>query len=128
MFRKLFSTYKFRNVADRERMNELFDVYMANIPQNFYRNHFELQDEYVDTTYDEWLNIIKHPAFDSWKAEQIAIIAMASTDKALAGGDGSNKDTLALLKMRQDVLNSEKKAEKPTIIVIPESLFYKDIK
>jgi hypothetical protein len=28
--------------------------------------------------------------------------------------------------MRQDVLNAEKKVEKPTIIVIPEALFFKE--
>ena len=59
------------------------------------------------------------------KAKQIAIIATTSTDKALAGGDMDDKNAVNLLKVRQDVLNSEKKAEKPTIIVIPESLFFK---
>ena len=57
--------------------------------------------------------------------EQIAIIAETTTDKALAGMD-KDASSLNLLKMRQDVLSSEKKTEKPTIIVIPEALFFKE--
>ena len=99
---------------------------MQNIPDNFYKNQFELSKEYVGSSYEDWVKILKHPAFDSWKAEQIAIIASTQTDKALAGGDLSDKEAINLLKVRQDVLKDEKKTEKPTIIVIPESLFFKD--
>lgn len=126
MFDKLFSTMKFDNSSDRKRMKILFEEYMKGIPENFYKNQFELAKEYDGSTYEDWVRILKHPAFDTWKSEQIAIIATTSTDKALAGGsDVDDKGALNLLKMRQDVLNSEKKVEKPTIIVIPESLFFK---
>lgn len=126
MFDKLFSTMKFTNSSDRKRVKILFDEYMSNLPDNFYKNQFDLAKEYEGSTYEDWVRILKHPAFNSWKSEQIAIIATTSTDKALAGGsDVDDKGALALLKMRQDVLNSEKHVEKPTIIVIPEALFFK---
>jgi hypothetical protein len=101
-------------------------MYMSEIPENFYENQFSLAKKYPGTNYEDWVRILKHPAFGSWKAEQIAIIATTSTDKALAGQDDSGRDTLNLLKMRQDVLNQEKKTEKPTIIVIPEELFFRE--
>lgn len=125
MWSTLFGTFKFKNTADRIMLKDMFETYMSDIPKNFYRNHFELQAEYEDTTYEDWLRIITHPAFDSWKAKQIAIIASTTTDKALAGGS-IDQNALSVLKMRQEVLNAEKKVEKPTIIVIPESLFFKD--
>ena len=83
------------------------------------------QNKYPDTSYEDWVRILKHGTFVTWKQEQIAIIAETSTDKALAGMD-RDASTLNLLKMRQDVLNAEKKVEKPTIIVIPEALFFKE--
>ena len=39
-----------------------------------------------------------------------------------------NQKILNLLKIRQDVLKDEKKIDKPTIIVLPESLFFKEEK
>ena len=126
MFDKLFSTMKFSSSTDRKRIKILFEEYMKNIPENFYKNQFELAKECDGSTYEDWVRILKHPAFDSWKSEQIAIIATTSTDRALAGGENvDDKGALNLLKMRQEVLNSEKHVEKPTIIVIPESLFFK---
>lgn len=126
MFDKLFGTMKFTNSTDRKRIKILFEEYMKNIPENFYKNQFELAADCPGSTYEDWVRILKHPAFDSWKSEQIAIIATTSTDKALAGGtDIDDKGALSLLKMRQEVLASENKVEKPTIIVIPESLFFK---
>ena len=126
MFDKLFGTMNFTNSSDRKRIKLLFEEYMKNLPDNFYKNQFELAKEIDGTTYEDWVRILKHPAFDSWKSEQIAIIATTSTDKALAGGsDVDEKSALNLLKMRQEVLNTEKKVEKPTIIVIPESLYFK---
>ena len=126
LFETLFSTMKFKNDFEKKKISLLFNEYMQNIPDNFYKNQFELSKEYVGSSYEDWVKILKHPAFDSWKAEQIAIIASTQTDKALAGGDLSDKEAINLLKVRQDVLKDEKKTEKPTIIVIPESLFFKD--
>lgn len=126
MFDKIFGTMAFTNSSDRKRIKLLFEEYMKNIPDNFYKNQFELAKEYEGSTYEDWVRILKHPAFDSWKSEQIAIIAMTSTDRALAGGsEVDDKGALNLLKLRQEVISSEKKVEKPTIIVIPESLFFK---
>ena len=126
MFDRLFATYDFTSAKDRKLIENLFNMYMSEIPENFYENQFSLAKKYPGTNYEDWVRILKHPAFGSWKAEQIAIIATTSTDKALAGQDDSGRDTLNLLKMRQDVLNQEKKTEKPTIIVIPEELFFRE--
>ena len=126
MFDKLFATYNFTSAKDRRNLESLFNMYMSEIPENFYENQFSLAKKYIGTSYEDWVKILKHPAFGSWKAEQIAIIATTSTDKALAGQGEDGRDTLNLLKMRQDVLNQEKKVEKPTIIVIPEDLFFRE--
>ena len=125
MFDKIFATMDFKSSKERRYFEELFNLYMSDLPQNFYENQFTLQAKYADTRYEDWVRILKHGTFVSWKQEQIAIIAETSTDKALAGMD-KDASTLNLLKMRQDVLNSEKKTEKPTIIVLPETLFFKE--
>lgn len=126
MFDRLFATYDFTSSKDRKLMESLFNMYMSDIPDNFYENQFSLAKKYSGTSYEDWVRILKHPAFNSWKAEQIAIIATTSTDRALAGQGEDGRDTLNLLKMRQDVLNQEKKTEKPTIIVVPEDLFFRE--
>ncbi len=128
LFNDLFSTMAFANDTERKKIKILFENYMNNIPDNFYKNQFELVKEYPGSTFNEWVKILKHPAFDTWKSEQIAIIATTQTDKALAGGDVLDKEALNLLKVRQDVLKEEKKVEKPTIIVIPNDLFFKEEK
>jgi hypothetical protein len=114
----------FKSSKERRRIEDLFNQYMSDLPDNFYENQFSLAKKYPDTNYEDWVSILRHPAFDTWKQEQIAIIASTTTDRALAGVD-KDKDTMSLLKMRQDVLNSEKKTEKPTIIVLPEDLFFR---
>ena len=124
MFDSMFATMSFSSSKERRRIEDMFDSYMSDLPQNLYENQFSLQAKYEGTSYQDWVRILTHPAFDTWKQQQIAIIATTSTDRALAGVD-TNKDTLSLLKMRQDVLNAEKTAEKPTIIVLPEELFFK---
>lgn len=124
MFDSMFATMSFSSSKERRRIEDMFDSYMSDLPQNLYENQFSLQNKYEGTAYQDWVRILTHPAFDTWKQQQIAIIATTSTDRALAGVD-TNKDTLSLLKMRQEVLNSEKTAEKPTIIVLPEELFFR---
>lgn len=126
MFNKLFATMAFKNSGERKRFQDLFDLYMSDIPDNFYVDQFSLAKKYEGTSYEDWVRILKHPAFNTWKSEQIAIIATTATDKALAGGDDTSAGALNLLKMRQDVLNAEKKIEKPTIIVLPHSLFFEE--
>ena len=128
LFEDLFGTMAFANDTERKKIKILFLFYIYNIPDNFYKNQFELAKEYPGSTYNEWVKILKHPAFDTWKSEQIAIIATTQTDKALAGGDVLDKEALNLLKVRQDVLKEEKKVEKPTIIVIPNDLFFREEK
>ena len=125
-FNTICSTMKFKNDAEKKKIELLFNNYMEDIPDNFYCNQFELVEKYPGSTYEEWVKLLKHPAFDTWKAEQIAIIATTQTDKALAGGSLVDKEAVNLLKIRQDVLKDEKKTEKPTVIVIPESLFFKE--
>jgi hypothetical protein len=125
MFDIMFATMDFKNSKERRKFEDLFNLYMSDIPNNFYENQFTLQNKYPGTQYEDWVRILKHNAFVTWKQEQIAIIAETTTDKALAGMD-KDASSLNLLKMRQDVLASEKKTEKPTIIVIPEALFFKE--
>lgn len=126
MFDLLFKTFKFKSEMDKAIIKTLFDTYMSNIPDNFYKNQFDLAKEYGGS-YEDWVRILSHNAFDSWKGEQIAIIAKTRTDKALAGGeDISDKNALPLIKVRQEVLNAEKKSKKPTIIVLPDTLYFKD--
>lgn len=128
MFEKIFSTFVFRDAIDKKRIEALFNDYMAKIPETFYKNQFDLSKE-IGGSYEDWYRILSHNAFASWKAEQIAIIAMTATDKALAGGeDMSDKNALPLLRARQDILKDEKKVEKPTIIVLPDTLFFKEEK
>lgn len=125
MFDIMFATMDFKNSKERRKFEDLFNLYMSDIPNNFYENQFTLQNKYPGTQYEDWVRILKHNAFVTWKQEQIAIIAETTTDKALAGMD-KDASSLNLLKMRQDVLASEKKTEKSTIIVIPEALFFKE--
>lgn len=126
MFNKLFATMSFKDSKERKKFEGLFELYMSDIPDNFYVDQFSLSKKYEGTSYEDWVRILRHPAFNTWKSEQIAIIATTATDKALAGGDENSAGALNLLKMRQDVLNSEKKIEKPTIIVLPQSLFFEE--
>ena len=125
-FENLFGTMKFVNSSERKKISILFEEYLKDLPDNFYLKQFDLAKKYEGSSYEEWVKILTYPAFDSWKAQQIALIAATSTDKALAGGDDlGDKNALNLLKARQEVLRDEKKVEKPTIIVLPESLFFK---
>ena len=125
-FDTLFGTMKFTSNLEKKKLNLLFDEYMKDIPANFYRNQFDLATQYPGSTYEEWVRILEHPAFDSWKSKQISLIATTQTDKALAGGDITDREAINLLQVRQNVLKDEKKIDKPTIIVIPESLFFKE--
>lgn len=125
LFDELFGTMKFKNEMEKIKFETLFSEYMQLLPDSLHKNQFELAKEIPGSEYEDWVVILTHPAFDSWKSKQIAIIATAATDKALANGDLEDKGALNLLKARQDILNNEKKNEKPTVIVIPESLFFK---
>lgn len=124
-FEDLFSTMEFKNDVDKANFETLFNFYFDNIPANFYKNQFELEKEYAGTSFEDWTAFLQHPAFDSWKSSQIAIISKISTDEALAGGSLSDKDSVNLLKARKEVLVTENTENKPTIIVIPESLYFK---
>ena len=123
-FSELFSTMAFKSDAERRNFEDMFDFYMSDLPKNFYKNQFDLEKDDPGSSYEDWVRFLKHPAFDSWKASQVAVIASTQTDQALAGGDMRDKDALNLLKARQDILKEENSGQKPTIIVIPESLFY----
>ena len=49
LFETLFSTMKFKNDFEKKKISLLFNEYMQNIPDNFYKNQFELSKEYVGT-------------------------------------------------------------------------------
>lgn len=125
MFDRMFATMDFKSSKERKRIEELFNLYTSDLPDNFYENQFSLAKKYPETSYEDWVKILKHAAFDTWKQEQIAIIASTATDKALAGAE-LGKDSLQLLRVRQDVLDKDKRVEKPTIIVMPTELFFRE--
>ena len=124
MFDTLFKGMKFKDVYEQDKFRTLFDAYMSNIPENFYKNQFELAKE-IGGDFQDWVKILSYDTFRTWKAEQISIIASTKTDQALAGEDSlANKEMLPLLKVRQDILKEEKASDKPPMIVLPESLFF----
>ena len=62
LFEDLFGTMAFANDTERKKIKILFENYMENIPDNFYKNQFELAKEYPGSTYNEWVKILKHHA------------------------------------------------------------------
>ena len=126
MFDTLFKGMKFTDSAERDKYETLFNAYMDGLPENFYKNQFDLSKE-IGGEFSDWVKILSFDTFKSWKAEQIAIIANTKTDEALAGGESlGNKDVLPLLKVRQDILKEEKASDKPPMVVLPESLFFNE--
>ena len=124
-FDTLFKTMKFKDKVEKKTFETLYNLYMSDIPDNFYLNQFELKDKYEGTSYEDWVKILTYSSFNSWKSEQIALIATTQTDKALAGGeDMSDKNALSLLQARQKILEPKDKTTKPTIIVLPKELFF----
>ena len=124
MFDTLFKGMKFKDVYEKDKFETLFNAYMSNIPENFYKNQFELAKE-IGGDFQDWVKILSYDTFRTWKAEQISIIASTKTDQALAGEDSlANKEMLPLLKVRQDILKEEKASDKPPMVVLPESLFF----
>lgn len=126
-FDTLFKTMKFKDKVEKKTIETLFNLYMSDIPDNFYLNQFQLKDKYTGSSYEDWVKVLTYPAFNSWKSEQIALIASTQTDKALAGGeDMSNKDALSLLQARQKILEPKDKGNKQVVIVLPKELFFTD--
>jgi len=125
-FSDLFGTMAFSDSRERALFEDMYVKYMSDIPTNFYRNQFELAVAYPGTSYEDWVRFLKHPAFASWKSEQVSVIANVQTDMALGGGDMRDKDALNLLKARQGILKEENAGQQATIVVLPESLFFKD--
>ena len=126
MFSDLFGTFAFADGTERRNFEDLYLKYMGDIPTNFYRNQFDLANAYPGTSYEDWVRFLRHPAFASWKAEQVSVIANVQTDQALGGGDMRDKDALNLLKARRDVIREENSEQRQTIIVMPDSLFFND--
>lgn len=125
-FEDLFNSMKFKDTIEERRLSLLFTEYISDLPDNFYLNQFDLQKKYDGSTYEDWVRILTHPAFNSWKNSQVTLIAETSTDRALASGDLVDKDAVNLLKIKKDVLDDSKKESKPVIIVIPESMYFTD--
>lgn len=122
-FNDLFSSMKFANTTERDKYEHMFSCYVGELPENFYLNQFELATKYAGTDYEEWTKFLQHQAFASWKNKQVNLVASTETDKALAGGL-RDKESVNLLKARTEIINTDTES-KPTIIVIPESLFFK---
>lgn len=124
-FNDLFGSMKFENSAERADFENLFTCYFSDLPTNFYINQFDLESKYLGTSFENWSKFLQYSPFNSWKSKQISIIAGISTDQALAGEGLKDKESLNLLKARTGVLADESVETKPTIIVIPEDLFFK---
>ena len=122
-FEELFTSMKFVNDVEKDKFKGMFSFYTSELPENFYLNQFELTSKYIGTTYEDWTKFLQHHAFDSWKSKQVNLIASTETDKALAGGL-RDKESVNLLKARTEIINTDTEV-KPTIIVMPESLFFK---
>lgn len=122
-FEELFNSMKFANDIEKDNFKTMFSCYVSELPENFYLNQFELASKYIGTDYEAWTKFLQHQAFDSWKTKQVNLIASTETDKALAGGL-RDKESVNLLKARTEIINTDTEV-KPTIIVIPESLFFK---
>lgn len=125
-FEDLFNSKKFKNDVEKDTFKEMFNNYISDLPANFYENQFTLASKYPGTDYELWSTFLQHSAFDTWKSKQISIIASTETDKALAGGGLKDKESLNLLKARQDVIESSNTSTKPVIIVMPTDLFFKE--
>lgn len=128
MFEELFQTMEFTDTSERLKIKILFEEYMKGIPDNFYLNQFELQEKYTGTTYADWYKILTHTPFKTFRDKQVSIIVETSTNKALGGQMDLDKDALNLLKMKKDIVQTESSSQKPIIIVIPESLYFKEEK
>lgn len=123
-FNELFGTMEFKNSAEQAYFEKLFGFYFSNLPANFYKNQFNLAEDYSGTSFEQWSIFLQHQPFSSWKSKQLSLIAGVTTDQALAGEGLKTKESLNLLKARTDVLAEENVDVKPTIIVMPESLFF----
>lgn len=125
-FEDLFNSYKFKDDSEREMFRQMYIDYINNLPDNFYKNQFKLAEDYpTDADWETWAEFLRHPAFDNWKSKQINVITNAETDKALAGEGLKDKESLNLLRARQEVLEESNKETKPTIVVMPMDLFFK---
>lgn len=122
-FSELFVSMKFSDDTEKARFENMFNSYVSDLPTNFYLNQFELTSKYSEANYEDWTKFLQHQAFDSWKSKQVNLIASTETNKALAGGL-RDKESVNLLKARTEIINTDTEV-KPTIIVMPESLFFK---
>lgn len=123
-FEELFSTMSFSDLVERAKFNDMFNYYISELPDNFYLNQFELASKYTGTKYEDWTRFLQHQPLSSWKTKQVNLIASTESDKALAGGL-RDKESVNLLKARTEIINTDTEV-KPTIIVMPESLFFND--
>lgn len=122
-FTELFSSMKFSSGAEKLVFEDMFMNYTSDLPVNFYLNQFDLAKKYPSTSYEDWTRFLQHPALSNWKTKQVNLIASTETDKALAGGL-RDKESVNLLKARTEIISTDTES-KPTIIVVPESLFFK---
>jgi hypothetical protein len=128
MFEELFQTMEFLDTSQKLKLKILFEEYMKGIPDNFYLNQFELQNKYIGSQYQDWYKLLTHTPFKTFRDKQVSIIVETNTNKALGGQMDLDKDALNLLKMKKDIVQAETGSQKPVIIVIPESLYFKEEK
>jgi hypothetical protein len=126
MFNEVFSSMQFKNPIEQKVFENLFNMYMSDLPANFYANQFELQKKYTGTKFEQWVKMLEHLPFKNWKDKQVSLIVEANTNKALGGDMDLDREALNVLKLKKDIVADEGSAQLPTIIVIPESLYIKD--
>ena len=123
-FEELFTTMQFANNTEKLKFKQMYEDYVSDLPDNFYLNQFNLAAKYSNgATYEDWTRFLQHQPLDSWKSKQVNLIASTTTAKALAGRL-SDKESVNVLKARNEIINSDTEV-KPVVIVVPESLFFK---
>lgn len=125
MFDTLFSTFEFKDNIEKTKMKAMLQLYLDNLPDNFYKTQFELAKDYPQTNYQDWVKFLQHPPLKQWVSQQLNVIVEANTNKALGKDDVRDKDAINILRMRKEVIETDNATQKPTIIVIPESLYMK---
>lgn len=126
MFNQLFSTFEFKDNIDKTKLEAMLKLYLSDLPENFYKTQFDLANDYPQTNYQDWVRFLQHPPLKNWVSQQLNVIVEANTNKALGKDDVKDKDAINILRMRKEVIETDNASQKPTIIVIPESLFMKD--
>lgn len=121
MFDMLFKNMEFENDTEKERYEDMYEIFSNGLPETLYLNQYELKDKYPGTEIYEWAKMLKHKPFAAWIKGEIDIIFEANVSKSLVG---KHKDSANILKMKKEVMENQSKGEHETYIVMDKSLLY----